>query len=191
MHPSLRRLTGCSSLALVSLLGCHHGGARASAAAPGPREPRMSDGNVVAIILAANNTDLSYARLVPARSTNPRVRAFGELMVTDHTILNARANEIANRQHILAEDDDTSLGFRDQSADRRDTLRDLQGARFDSTFIANEIQYHQALLASLDALLSPHTRNPELHEFVTNLKPAVSAHLAHAERVRAELAAHR
>ena len=183
MRLSPRRLTRFSSLLLVAAFGCHRG----APASNGPAAPQLNDGNVVAIVLAANNTDLSYARLVPSRSSNAQVKAFAELMTTDHTILNARANEIAARTGITPEDHPASLDFRDHSAQRRDILRELQGAKFDSTYIANEIQYHQELLAALDGLLIPFTRGPELREFVANLKPAVSAHLAHAERVRAAL----
>jgi putative membrane protein len=150
---------------------------------------RVSQENVVAIILAANNTDLSYARLVPARSSNAEVKAFAQRMLTDHTILNARVNEIARREGITAEDNAISLDFRDHSAQRRDILRELEGAKFDSTYAANEVQYHQELLDAIDKVLLPNTRTPELREFVTQLRPAVSAHLAHAEQVKASVAA--
>lgn len=150
--------------------------------------PRVSDGNIVAIVLAANNTDLSYARLVPARARSADVKAFAQRMMTDHTILNAKVSDIATRNGISGEEDDTSLGFRDHSAERRDVLREVDGARFDSTYIANEVQYHTDLLAAINTLLAPNARNPELREYVGNLRPAVSAHLAHAEQVRATLA---
>ncbi|MEP6732410.1 MAG: DUF4142 domain-containing protein [bacterium] len=148
----------------------------------------MTDGNIVAIILAANNTDLSYARLVPARARSADVKSFAQRMTTDHTILNAKANDIAARNGILAEDNVTSLDFRDRSAERRDVLRDLDGARFDSTYAENEVQYHTELLAALNSVLAPNARNQELREFVGQLKPAVSAHLAHAEQMRAAVA---
>jgi putative membrane protein len=108
-------------------------------------------------------------------------------MMTDHTILNARVSDIALRNRITAEEDATSLDFRDHSAERRDILRELDGARFDSTYVANEIQYHMELLAAINDVLAPNARNPELREFVSVLKPAVSAHLAHAEQMRASL----
>jgi putative membrane protein len=148
----------------------------------------VSDGNIVAIVLAANNTDLSYARLAPARARSADVKAFAQRMTTDHMILNAKVNDIALRNDITAEENEASLDFRDHSAERRDILRELDGARFDSTYAANEIQYHTELLASINTVLAPNARNSELREFVSLLKPAVSAHLAHAEQMRAALA---
>ena len=152
---------------------------------------KVSQANVVAIVLAANNTDLSYARLAPARASNAEVKAFAQRMLTDHTLLNTRIMDIATRDRITAEDNDISLDFRDHSAQRRDILRELEGAKFDSTYIANEIQYHQELLDAISSVLVPSTKPGELRDFVTNLRPAVSAHLAHAEQIRATLASHR
>lgn len=171
-------------ISLAVAAGCHRSSGLRSAAGL----PAVDDGNVVAIVLAANNTDLSYARLVPARAMSAAVTAFAARMTTDHTLLSARVAEIAQREGIVAEDDATSLDFRDHSAARRDVLRELTGAAFDSTYTANEIQYHTELLAALDSVLIPGSRNAALKEFVVALRPAVSAHLAHAERVRATLA---
>ena len=187
MRLTVRFLSRLPWLSLIAAMACH--GAPAATSSPtSASAPRVTEANIVAIILAANNTDLSYARLVPARARSAEVKAFAQRMTTDHTMLNARVTDIAMRNGITAEDDAISLDFRDHSAARRDVLRELEGARFDSTYAANEIQYHQELLSAIDGVLVPNTRNAELREFVMNLKPAVSAHLAHAEQVRATLA---
>lgn len=203
MRPTMRLLVHLSTLSVAAGVACRRPQATSRAptpsaaraptstvrtAAPTPRISRVSTSNVVAIILAANNTDLSYARLVPARASSPEVKAFARRMLTDHTLLNNRVNDISTRDRITAEDNATSLDFRDHSAMRRDILRELDGAKFDSTYIANEIQYHQDLLDAISSVLIPSTRAGELRDFVTSLRPAVSAHLAHAEQIRATLA---
>ncbi len=199
MRPTIRSLVHLSTLSLVAVVSCRRPQASSRTPSPAaatstttpsatPVTMRVSQGNVVAIVLAANNTDLSYARLVPARASSPEVKAFAQRMLTDHTLLNARINDIATRDRITAEDNAVSLGFRDHSASRRDILRELDGAKFDSTYIANEVQYHQELLDAISGILIPSTNGGELRDFVTSLRPAVSAHLAHAEQIRATLA---
>lgn len=191
MRHSLRLLGHVSLLALILTASCHRrvdtGGTGGAAAQPAAASPTVSDANAIAIVLAANNTDLSYARLVPARSTNAAVQAFAVRMTTDHTLLNARVGEIALRNSIVPEENTTSLDFRDHSAQRRDILRELQGIAFDTTYAANEVQYHTELLEAIDKVLAPSVRSTELREFVKNLRPAVSAHLAHAQEMRASL----
>jgi putative membrane protein len=181
---SPRLVVAC--LSVFALVACRRGGEEVAPTPAGV--PTVSDGNIMAIILAANNTDLAYARMVPSRSTNAEVAAFARRMTTDHSILNARVNEIGSLNRIEAEDNEVSLDFRDNSATRRDAMRDLMGARFDSAYIANEVTYHTELLGAIEKVLAPQARNAELREFVNNLKPAVSAHLAHAEQLRAALA---
>lgn len=187
MRPMSRFATALQGLCLAAAVACH-GSPGSRGASASPAVPRVSDGNVVAIILAANATDLSYARLVPGRAKSAEVKAFAARMTTDHTLLNARVNDIALRNRITAEDDAISLDFRDHSAARRDVLREQEGAPFDSTYALNEVQYHQELLTAIDGVLARSVRNVELRDFVLSLKPAVSAHLAHAEQVRAILA---
>jgi putative membrane protein len=80
-----------------------------------------------------------------------------------------------------------SLDFRDESAARRDTLRERTGALFDSTYMANEVRYHTRLLGTLDSLLIPAARNAELKSMLTRVRPAVAAHLEHAVRIQSGL----
>lgn len=184
MRHLARRLSLVALCSLVAATACRRGGAPETA----PTGPVVSEGNIVAIVLAANNTDLSYARLVPSRSNNTEVRSFAQRMTTDHTLLNARVIEIAGKNGITAEDHVISLDFRDNSANRRDAMRELEGAKFDSAYAENEVKYHTELLAALQSVLEPQSRTPELLEFVRNLTPAVMSHLSHAERIRASLA---
>ena len=170
----------CATLSVAA--ACHRGAA-------GPETAHtLSDGDIVAIILAANNTDINYAKLVPARARAPEVKAFANRMSTDHTGLNTIVTDIAAKNNITATDNTVSLDFRDHSAARRDVLRELEGAKFDSTYAANEVQYHSELLAAIDGALIPNAHNAALRDFVISLKPAVAAHLAHAEQMRATIA---
>ena len=185
MHLASLRLRFVSGLCVAAAMACHF---RTSDSIGIGAGPRLSDADIIAIVLAANNTDLSYARLVPARARSADVKAFAQRMTNDHTILNTRITDIAQRNGIVPADNEISLDFRDRSAARRDILRELEGARFDSSYAANEIQYHTELLTALQNVLSPNARNAELQEFVANLRPAVTAHLTHAEQIRSALA---
>lgn len=162
------------------------------AAAPRPvsaREARagLTDPNIAAMILAANNTDISYARLVPSRAERADVKAFGQRMLTDHTGVNGQVNDLLTKLNVTPVENTASLDFRDESANRRDAMRDLSGYTFDSTYIENEVSYHIRFLASIDSILIPAARNAQLKALLTAVRPAVAAHLAHAEQVRANV----
>ena len=67
----------------------------------------------------------------------------------------------------------------------------LTGFAFDSAYIANEVSYHQRFLATLDQVMLPAVRRPDLHTMLTTVRPAIAAHLAHAEQVWANVMAAR
>lgn len=149
----------------------------------------LTDRDVAAIFLAANNTDVSYAQvaLAPGRTTNTEVLAFANRMLSDHGGLNRSALDLFASTNITPRDHPISLDFRDESAAKRDTLRERSGPLFDSTYMANEIRYHTRLLAAIDSVLLPATKNQELKALLTRVRPAVAAHLEHATRVQAGL----
>jgi putative membrane protein len=168
-------------LSLIALPAC--------AVLQGPGDQRLTDRDIAAIFLAANNTDVSYAQvaMTPGRTTNTEVLGFANRMLNDHGGLNKAALDLYSTTGIVPRDHVISLDFRDESAARRDTLRERTGALFDSTYMANEVRYHTRLLGTLDSLLIPAARNAELKSMLTRVRPAVAAHLEHAVRIQSGL----
>lgn len=147
----------------------------------------VTDANVVAMLLASNYTDISYAQLVPARAERTDIKEFARRMLTDHSSLNARVRDLLAKLDLTPEDNVASLDMRDESSEKRDVLRELSGYAFDSTYIENEVSYHRKFLASVDGIMLPRARNAELRQLLESLRPALAAHLAHAEQVRANV----
>jgi putative membrane protein len=178
-------LRGCVVLAMVLMPAC----ARFRAAANAPDKPPAgpTDGNITAMLLAANSADVSYATLVPERTTSPAVVDYARRMIVDHSAVTTALKELVERTKIKPEENETSLGFRDESTTNRDLLRGLTGRQFDSTYIANEIRYHAKLITLLDNVLIPRARDAQLRQILVSVRPAVAAHLSHAERVQAGL----
>ena len=153
------------------------------------RSMSLNDRDIAAIFLAVNNTDISYAQvaLAPGRTTNADVLAFANRMLSDHGGLNKSALDLLSTTNIVPRDNTMSLDFRDESAAKRDTLRELTGLAFDTTYMANEVRYHTKLLGTIDSLLLPAAKNTDLRVLLTRVRPAVAAHLEHATRIQAGL----
>jgi putative membrane protein len=147
----------------------------------------LTDPNIAAMVLALNNTDLSYARLAPSRAERADVKEFAQRMLTDHAGVNGLVNDLLTKLNVTPVDNAASLDLRDESANRRDAMRDLIAFGFDSTYIENEVAYHVKFLATIDSVLIPVAKNAELKGLLVAVRPAVAAHLAHAEQVRANV----
>lgn len=157
------------------------------AVAPAPRRTdigAVNDATISAMVLASNYTDISYAQLVPARAQRADVREFARRMLTDHTTVNQLVRDLLSKLDLAPVDNIASLDMRDESSENRDAMRELSGFAFDSTYIENEVRYHTKFLASLDDIMIPRARNAELRTLLGNVRPAVAAHLAHAEQLR-------
>jgi predicted outer membrane protein len=108
---------------------------------------------------------------------------------TSHTALNTAVERVAKQLDVELRDNDVSLLLRDQSLPRRDSLRVLSGRRFDSAYVALEVRSHRELLVAIDSVFLRSVQHPELESYLTDsLRPAVSAHLAQAERLQSTLA---
>ena len=148
---------------------------------------RVNDATLAAMLLALNNTDISYARLVLSRSDREDVRRYAQRMLTDHTVVNGLINELTGKLGITAQDNTFSEDMRDESSSKRELMRELTGFAFDSTYATNEISYHRKFLESIDNIMIPRARNDELKTLLTGVRPAIAAHLAHAEELWASV----
>jgi putative membrane protein len=145
----------------------------------------VSDAQIAAIVLTANQVDVDAGRVAGARASSPAVKTFATLMVTDHTAVNASATELAARLRLTPEDNTTSRALKDGGAAHLATLQRLDGAAFDRAYVTQEVTYHQKVLDALDSLLIPNAKNSELKALLIKVRPAFVAHLEHAKQLQA------
>jgi putative membrane protein len=143
----------------------------------------LTDANIAAIVVAANNADILYADLALAKSHDREVRAFATMVKKDHESVNEAAAALVARARITPVDHAISFDLRDDAETTRLEFRDLEGAAFDSAYAENEVAYHRRLLGALDGTLIPAARNAELRALLAQVRPAVAAHLQHAQRL--------
>lgn len=146
-----------------------------------------TDGNIAAILLAANNTGISYAQLAQSRAQSPAVKDFAQRMLADDAAVNELLAGLLSTTELVAVDNRESLSFRDASAAKRDILRKLEGPAFDTTYMSNEVSYHAQFLQSIDRDLQVLAANPYLRQLISDIRPKVAAHLADAQQLRTAL----
>jgi len=160
--------------------------APAKAPAPAPKPGSgLSDANIAAIVVAANNADILYADLALAKSKDAEVRTFATMVKKDHESINEAAVALVTRLKVKPVDNQISFDLRDDAETKRLMFRDLEGFAFDSAYAANEVSYHTSVLGAIDAALIPSAQNPELKSLLVEVRPAVQAHLDHARTLAA------
>lgn len=145
----------------------------------------LSDANIAAIVVAANNADILYADLALAKSQDRAVREFATMVKKDHESVNEAAVALVTRLGVIPVDNEISFDLRDDAETKRRILRDFEDFTFDSAYAANEVSYHASVIDAIDDALIPSAQNAELKALLVAVRPAIVAHLDHARRLAA------
>lgn len=156
-------------------------------AAAGAAAQGVNDAQIASIVVTANQVDIDAGRLATAKSRNPEVRKFAQLMVTDHTGVNKSAIELVQKLKVLPQDNPTSQKLKTDGQANVTRLKSLSAAEFDKAYIDHEVEYHQSVLETVDKTLIPAAKNAELKALLVKTRPAFAAHLEHAKQVQASL----
>ena len=158
-----------------------------AAGASAQNNSSINDAQIASIVVTANQVDIDAGKLAASTSTNPEVKKFAQLMVTDHSGVNKQAVDLATRLKVTPEDNDTSRSLAAGGEKNIATLKGLKGAAFDKAYVDHEVAYHQAVLDAVDKTLIPNARNADLKALLVKVRPAFVAHLEHAKHVAASL----
>ena len=163
---------------LVAALAMSAGGASAQG---------VTDPQIAAIVVTANQVDIDAGKLAAARGTDPEVKKYGEQMVEAHTGVNKSATELVTKLKVKPEENATSKALQAGGDKNLANLKSLKGAAFDKAYIDNEVAYHQQVLDAVDKTLIPSASNAELKALLVKVRPAFVAHLEHAKHLQSSL----
>lgn len=147
----------------------------------------INDAQIASIVVTANQVDIDAGKLAAARATNPEVKKFARLMITDHTGVNKSATALVTKLKVKPEDNPTSQSLKDGGIKNVDNLKTLKGAAFDKAYIDHEVAYHQQVVDAVDKTLIPGAKNEELKALLVKVRPAFVAHLEHAKQLQSSL----
>ena len=146
-----------------------------------------NDAQIAHIVVTANQVDIDAGKLAESKGSNKDVKAFGKMMVTDHTGVNKQATALVKKLGVKPEDNPTSQSLKTGGEENVKNLKGLKGAAFDKAYIQHEVAYHQQVLDALDKTLIPGAKNAELKDLLTKTRPAFVAHLDHAKEIESKL----
>ena len=153
-----------------------------SAAADAPTDPQIAH-----IAYTAGQIDITAAEQALRKSTNAAVIDFARLMAEDHKAVNDQALALVGRLGVTPEDNATSQALSAAATARLAELEALDGAAFDTAYMANEVAYHRTVNDALASLLIPAARDAGLKALLATGLRLFTAHRQHAEMVAAEL----
>ena len=143
-------------------------------ATPGARaESKLSTADKDFIHTAAlgGMTEVKLGELAARKGTRDDVKAFGQMMVQDHTAINANLRSLATQKSVtLPETLDT------EHQGMLDKLTALPDSEFDAAYIAAMLTGHKQVAQDFKAEAAD-TQDADLKSFVDKSLPVVEAHL--------------
>lgn len=128
----------------------------------------------------AGMKEVKAGELAKQKAVNPRVRAFGERMITDHTMANEKLMAIAKKK-----------GWASQlpapgSIPGDPMLINSKGAEFDRMYVTMMVKDHREAVALFEDE-AKNGKDAELREFAKMTLPKLKDHLASIEAIAKEM----
>jgi len=149
-------------------------------------DPPVTDANIAAIVVAANQIDIDYGKIALTKSKDKEVRGFAQRMITDHGALQKAVKSLAAKLKLTPEENPTSEGLKKNAVEITAKLNSLNGKEFDKFYIDNEVNYHTQVIGAVKTVLIPNATNPELKSALVNAEALFEKHLEHARQIQAK-----
>lgn len=156
--------------------------------APARVAPRgLPDARIAAIVMDVNRSEIREAQLALAHSRNPRVRAYAQHIIRDHSMLNNTLVQVARAEGIRPMEGRMAMRMRSNDQLQYRQLASLSGPAFDRAYMDAQINAHRRAINAMDRRLVPDAHSPQLRVALQQARPEMVAHLQTAERIRATL----
>jgi putative membrane protein len=150
------------------------------AAAQTPIPPSAKDFAIGAV--ESDQYEIEAARVALAQSRDPRIRAFAQHMIDDHTRSSDDLRQAATASGLPA----PPAAMSGDESKMLATLQSLTGADFDKAYVRQQILAHDQALAVSQSYASAGT-DPNLRKAAQSAVPMIEHHLQMADQIRAGL----
>ena len=183
----MKKLSSIMMIALAAcvLQACHSGAKDSTAAADSVnavKDTTTSGMTGIAVdkddakftVDAANGgmTEIALSKIAKAQSTNPKIKEFAAMMVTDHSKAGDELMAIAKKKNITVPDS--------VNADSKKAIDEMamkSGNALNKAYVDKMFADHKATVDMFESA-SKTLKDPDLKTFVDNILPTIKSHLA-------------
>jgi putative membrane protein len=121
----------------------------------------------------ANQLEIAAGKLAQTNTPTPGIHKFGEKLIEDHTAADKDVVALAKKENVtLPAANEAPLA----------SIRELQGAKFDSAFALMMTNDHKSAVHMVEAAQSE-KHDPQVKALIAKVLPVLKKHLHHAEEL--------
>jgi putative membrane protein len=156
-----------------------------SAALPAARaqDGRISDAQIVGVLMAANQAEIAAGQLALRRSQSRSVQVFASRIVAEHRQIDQEANDMLRRLGANAQRSGLSDAIQRQSQNDLTALDDNDMYSFDRAYLNREVNFLGQLIQSVDGYIRT-TTSADVKILLVRARPALTFHLDQARQIQ-------
>jgi putative membrane protein len=139
------------------------------------------DQTIMEEISYGNIAEIEMGKVADSISPTPDVKAFGRMMIEDHTVAQTELEQMASRWSLDLPQTPDSL-----HRAKKQQLMMMSGHAFDTAYIAGQIKDHQATIALLE-MAANNSGQQSIRDYANKYLPKVKMHLEHAQEIAVDL----
>ena len=155
--------------------------AQPNSGAAASRPPASSDQDFVTKAAQGNSSEVELGKIVAARSKNPTVKQFAQMMVKDHTTAVNELQELAQSKNLNFNDD-----LPDDAKALQAKLSSDTGKQLDKDYMDSMVEDHQKDVQEFTDK-SQTAKDPDVKQWAGKTLPTLQKHLEKAQQIYAKL----
>jgi len=154
---------------------------------PAPVAAPLTDANVVEHLRSDDSAEVKLGRLVASKGTNPAVRSYGQMLVTDHTSGAKAVAAVVKKDSLapIAAASDAADAEHREDFERFNAMP--KGKDFDTAFVNHTIEDHTKEISMLQSAQSS-MQNENVKALIEKTLPVMQKHLDKAKEIQTKLA---
>jgi putative membrane protein len=140
-----------------------------------------SDQDFITKAAQGNSAEVELGKIVAARSKNPNVKQFAQMMVKDHTAALNELQELAQTKNLNFNDD-----LPDDAKELQTKLSSDTGKQLDTDYMNNMLEDHQKDVQEFTDK-SQSAKDPDVKQWASKTLPTLQKHLEKAQQIDAML----
>ena len=145
------------------------------------------DGEIIALLVAADKNEIAVAKEALKKGTTPAVKHYAKLLKLQHTKNLNGALKLSKKIGIAPIETATVISLQEDGAKELVTLSSLKGKEFNKEFVDAMVTGHTDVLKMIDDNFLKNVSNPSLKKFVLATRPHIEAHLKQGQKIQKSL----
>jgi putative membrane protein len=148
----------------------------AALACVSPRLKDCADGQIAAIVTAANVGEVELSKALHDKLTTEPARALAKQLIEEHTKAQAELKDVLAKSGISPIENGNSKHLTEMNKVTIEALSKKSGVELDGDFVAHQLLQHAQVIGTLDHVLLPSVKDPALETYLRKVRGEVGDH---------------